>query len=126
MDLPANRPRVAQKKFWCRFLKCTVRYESHLVTIRAKHFQKSSAICPAFSCHFLPSMPCVPAPCEGLVPVAWARFAANPLMSMTHASPSTCLEGGVVWGCVSRSVHGHLRQECRAVEGRIKLWIKPP
>ena len=63
MDLPANRPRVARKKFWCQFLKRTVRYESHLVTISAKHFQKSSAICPAFFCHFLPSMLCVPAPC---------------------------------------------------------------
>ena len=63
MDLPANRPRVAQKKFGCRFLKCTVRYESHLVTISAKRFQKSPAKCPAFSCHFLLSMLCVPAPC---------------------------------------------------------------
>ena len=33
------------------------------MTISAKRFQKSPAKCPAFSCHFLPSMPCVPAPC---------------------------------------------------------------
>ena len=65
MDLPGNHPRVAWKKFWCRFLKCTVRYESHLVTISAKRFQKSPAKCPAFPYHFLPSMLCVAAPCEG-------------------------------------------------------------
>ena len=64
MDLPGNRPRVARKKFWGRFLKCTTQYESHLVTISAKCFPKSPAKCPAFSCHFLPSMLCVPAPCE--------------------------------------------------------------
>ena len=52
MHLPANRPRLARKKCWCRFLKCTVRYESHLVTIIDKLFQKALAICSAFSCHF--------------------------------------------------------------------------
>ena len=31
MYLPANRPRVAQHKFWCRFLKSNVLYEAHLV-----------------------------------------------------------------------------------------------
>ena len=68
MDLPGNRPRVARK-----------RYESHLVTISAKRFQKFPAKCPAFSCHFLPSVLCVPAPCvvtarggRGAV-AAWAR-----------------------------------------------------
>ena len=52
MDLPTNHPQVAQKKFWCLFPQCTVRYESHLVTISAKHFPKSLAICPAISCRF--------------------------------------------------------------------------
>ena len=56
-------PYICRKKFWCPFLKCTVRYESHLVTISAKRFQKSPAKCPAFFRHFLPSMLCVPAPC---------------------------------------------------------------
>ena len=64
MDLPANHPQVAWKKFWCRFPKCTVRYKSYLVSVSAERFQKSPAKCPAFSCHFLPSMLCVPAPCD--------------------------------------------------------------
>ena len=57
MDLPGNRPRVARKKYWRRFMKCTMRFESHLVTLSAKRFQKSPAKCPAFSFHFLPSPP---------------------------------------------------------------------
>ena len=28
---------VAQNKFWCLFLKCTLRYESHLLSISAEH-----------------------------------------------------------------------------------------
>ena len=48
MDLPTNDPRVARKKSWYGFPKGTVRYESHLVTISAKRFQKSPAKCLAF------------------------------------------------------------------------------
>ena len=91
MDLPANRPRVARKKFWCRFLKRTVRYESHLVTISAKRFQKSPAKCPAFSCHFLPSMLCVPAPCggNGLYARAWATSGqAHPVRQSVTKAPT--------------------------------------
>ena len=69
-DLPANRPRVAWKKFWCLFLECTLRYESHLLSICGGHSQKSKAICPAFPHHFLPSMLCVLAPCEVELPKA--------------------------------------------------------
>ena len=48
MDLAGNYPRVARKKFWCWFLKCTMRYEVHLVTASAKRFQKSPAKCQLF------------------------------------------------------------------------------
>ena len=58
---PARDPKRNQYRL--EFLICTMRYESHLVTISAKRFQKSPAKCPAFSCLFLPSMLCVPAPC---------------------------------------------------------------
>ena len=67
MDFPANRPRVPRKKFWCQFVKRAARCQSHLVTISAKRFQQLLAKCPAFSCHFLPSMLCVPAPCAVLL-----------------------------------------------------------
>ena len=48
---------------------CTVRYKSHLVTISSKCFHKSPAKCPAFPCHFLPYMLCLPAPCAN----RWGR-----------------------------------------------------
>ena len=63
MVLPTNHTRVARKTLRCQFLKSTLQYESHLLRISVDYPQKSSAICPAFSFHFLASMLCVPAAC---------------------------------------------------------------
>ena len=95
MDIPANRPRLSRKKFWCRFMKCTVRYESHLVTMSAKCFQNSLAKCPGFSCHFLPSMLCVPAPC--VVELCFLYLDICPRMGQYA-------DEGLQWG--SREVQG--------------------
>ena len=93
MDIPANRLRVARNKSWCRFLKCTVRYESHLVTISAKRFQTSPAKCPIFSCHFLPSMLCVPAPCE-----FFGRFRVRLVIPFGLRCPYRMAHGGGAQG----------------------------
>ena len=39
MDLLVNSPWIARKKMWWLFLKCTLQYESHSMTIRAEHSQ---------------------------------------------------------------------------------------
>ena len=65
MDFPADRAGGARKKFWLRLPKSTLQYESHLLSINAEHPQISRTICSAFSCHFLPSVLCVLAPCGG-------------------------------------------------------------
>ena len=40
MDLRAKRLWVAWKKLCCLFLKCTIRYKSHLLNISGGHSQK--------------------------------------------------------------------------------------
>ena len=49
MGLPPSRPRVARKKFWCRLLKCTVRYESHFYTSVSKNPLQNARLFPAIS-----------------------------------------------------------------------------
>ena len=55
MDLPGNRPWVARNQFWGCFLKCTMRYESYLLSRFGDHkcqaFPKMHCKMPKF---FLP------------------------------------------------------------------------
>ena len=51
MVLPTNGVRVPRKKFQLGFLKCTMRYESHLPQMNAQH---SQIFCSNMSSIFLP------------------------------------------------------------------------